>query len=301
MPPEDPADPTGQHRLSGPNVVADRGGSAASDSGEDRGVPPTQGDPGSRRARKERRPTIADVARHAQTSRGTVSFVINGRPGVAPATRRRVEDAMRVLDWTPNQLARSLSRARADALGLVIARDAASLGSDPFFAPFIAGLETGMEPYGQSLLLRFAPDPVAEAAVYGELAAQRRVDGFVLTDLRENDPRAARIEALGIPAVTLNPLDVPSPFPAVIRPDEPGVTAAVEFLIGHGHRLIAHVGGPPSYLHAARRRTAWQDTMAAHGLPPGPFIASDFTAAGGSSATAALLDLPPGRCPTAIV
>lgn len=257
--------------------------------------------PEERRRQASGRPTIADVARHAQTSRGTVSFVINGRPGVAPATRERVVEAMRALNWTPNQLARSLSHARADALGLVIARDPVALGADPFFAPFIAGLEQGMEPFGQSLLLRFVPDPAAERRVYEQLVGQRRVDGFVLTDLRVDDPRTGLLEALGVPAVTLNPSGVPCSFPAVIRADGPAVTAAVEYLIGHGHRRIAHVGGPPAYLHAVRRRAAWEAALASHGLSPGPFTASDFTASGGASATAYLLDLPPGQRPTAIV
>jgi len=250
---------------------------------------------------RARRPTIADVARLAETSRGTVSFVINDRPGVSPATRARVLEAMKTLAWTPNQLARSLSTRRAYAIGLILARDPRALSSDPFFAPLIAGLETGLEPSGQFLVLRFARDDETEAAAYRSLTEQHRVDGFVLSDLLREDTRPGLLDELGMPAVTLNRTEGPSSFPAVVHADEPGVVAAVEHLMAHGHRRIAHVGGPGRYLHAARRRTAWEATMRDHGLEPGPFAEADFTAAGGVAATRSLLDLPPRQRPTAIL
>ena len=56
-----------------------------------------------------RRPTIADVARHAGVSKGAVSFALNGRAGVSQETRRRILDAADELGWTPNRQARALS------------------------------------------------------------------------------------------------------------------------------------------------------------------------------------------------
>ena len=50
--------------------------------------------------------------------------------------------------WQPNAAARNLSAARAEAVGLVIARDPATLGIEPFYMKFIAGLESS--PNGQS-------------------------------------------------------------------------------------------------------------------------------------------------------
>ena len=36
-----------------------------------------------------RRPTIADIAHRAGVSKGSVSYALNGRPGVSELTRRR--------------------------------------------------------------------------------------------------------------------------------------------------------------------------------------------------------------------
>src|SRR6478735_7935812 len=100
------------------------------------------GSGGGRSVRKRgRRATIVDVARHAGVSKGLVSFVVNDRPGVAPATRERILASVRELGWHPSQTARSLATARADAVGFVLARPAGLLAADPFFPAFVAGIE----------------------------------------------------------------------------------------------------------------------------------------------------------------
>ncbi len=246
-----------------------------------------------------RRPTIADVARHAGVSKGAVSFALNGRPGVAASTRQRILGAAEELGWRPNHRARSLSVSRAFALGLIVARDPALLGSDPFFPSFIAGVETVLSERAQSLLLQVVGTVEAEVAGYRRLAADARVDGVFLIDLRREESRIALAIELGLPAVTLNRPDVPSPYPAVCMDDRAGITAVVEHLLALGHVHIAHVSGPDSFLHGSGRRRAFLDALAAAGLPPGRVETGDFTAAGGTAATRRLLaDAKP---PTAIL
>src|SRR4051812_48906476 len=138
-----------------------------------------------------RRPTISDVAAKAGVSKGAVSFALNDRPGVAPETRDRILAVARELGWTPSHRARALAASRALAVGLVIARPPETLGADPFFPRFIAGIESALARLGQSLLLQVVPDLDRELAGYRRLASEGRVDGVFLTDLRVDDPRPA--------------------------------------------------------------------------------------------------------------
>ncbi|HEV7650924.1 MAG TPA: LacI family DNA-binding transcriptional regulator [Actinophytocola sp.] len=246
-----------------------------------------------------RRPTIADVARHAGVSKGAVSFALNGRSGVSDETRRRILDAAARLGWSPSHRARALSTSRAFALGLVVARDPELVGADPFFPTFIAGVEKVLAERDQALVLQVVTNPAAEEAGYLRLAREGRVDGVFLVDLRRADPRIALLEEIGLPAVTLNRPDVPTRFPAVILDDRCGITAAVRHLAGLGHTAIAHVCGPEPYLHAIARREAFADAMTEARLPAGQVEQGDFTAAGGRAATHRLLTGPDR--PTAIV
>jgi DNA-binding LacI/PurR family transcriptional regulator len=244
------------------------------------------------------RPTIADVARRAGVSKGLVSFALNDRPGVAPDTRRRILDVARELGWSPSVRARSLSVGRAFACGLVIGRSPDVIAADPFFPSFIAGLEDEFSVSGQVLVLAVATPGRQEAETYRALAADRRVDGVILTDLRANDPRIALVRELGLAAVTLGEPEGDSPFSSVSSDDGAGIRHAVEHLADLGHVDIAHVAGPSAMLHAARRREAFDRAAASRGLR-GRVVETDFSAAEGARATEALLDA--AERPSAIV
>ena len=225
------------------------------------------------------RPTINDVASAAGVSKGAVSFALNDRPGLAPGTR-----------------ARGLSVSKALAVGLVVARPPEILRADAFFPSFISGLEAVLSERGHALLLMVAEHD--DAVTYRRLAKEGRVDGVLVTDLQVDDPRPALLAELGLPAVVVGP-SVGDDVPTLGIDDGPGIRAAVEHLVGLGHRHIAHVSGPQSMVHGRSRRTAWADALRDAGLPEGICVEADFSAESGAAATRELLDL--AEPPTAIV
>ncbi|MET7310253.1 LacI family DNA-binding transcriptional regulator [Streptomyces sp. NPDC005571] len=243
-----------------------------------------------------RRPTIADVATLAGVSRATVSFVLNDRPGVAVATQQRVREAAEKLRWTPSRSARALSTGRAHAVGLVLSPDL--IGTDPFYPAFMAGIESVISETGDGLMLQMSR-PADEVETYRRLAADRRVDGVFLTDLRLDDPRPELVTELGLPAVAVGAIEGGTRLPTVNLDDRPVVRNAVRHLVELGHRDIAYVAGPEEFVHARRRRQAWADALAEAGLICGPLLPGGFTAEGGARATRTLLTRT--TPPTAIV
>src|ERR687884_1386542 len=158
-----------------------------------------------------RRPTIADVARRAGVSAAAVSFAVNGRPGVSPATRERILEVAQELGWRPSASARALTEARTRAIALVLAREPAQLEVDAFFVRFLSGIQRTLAAADYALLLqlvwpgvaaagRARARPADEALVaYERLAAAGRVDGFLLTDPTLEDPRFPLLERAGLP------------------------------------------------------------------------------------------------------
>jgi len=247
----------------------------------------------------KQRPTIADVAREAGVSKGLVSFALNDRPGVAPATRERILQIAEDIGWIPSVRARSLSTDRSFAMGLVIARDPQILSGDPFFPAFIAGVESALSPVEHALVLSMVGSEASEIASYRRLVAHDRVDGVILTDLRRDDPRLDLVHELGLPAVTLGHAAAPAEIPAVLLDDTAGLHDVVAHLASLGHTHLAHVAGPAHMLHGERRARSFEAALAGLGLPAGPIVETDFTAADGARATRELLALDPR--PTAIV
>ncbi|MEO7058776.1 MAG: LacI family DNA-binding transcriptional regulator [Lapillicoccus sp.] len=243
--------------------------------------------------------TIVDVAAAAGVSVGAVSLALNDRPGVSAATRERILVIVRDLGWAPSHRARALSTSRAMAIGLVVARTPETLAADPFFAAFLAGVETVLSQRRQALLLHVVADRRTEHDSYRRLASDGRVDGVLLIDLHAKDPRPALLAELGLPAIAVGP-DPGKPGELIIAMDDrQGIAAAVHHLVELGHRDIAHVAGPRNLVHGRSRRAAWAATLRAAGLPLGPCVHSDFSAAGGAAATTQVLDR--NDPPTAIV
>lgn len=242
--------------------------------------------------------TINDVARAAGVSKSLVSLTLNARPGVASETRERILRTARELGWTPHPGARGLSTRRAYALGLVLRREPRTIEVDPFFASFIAGVETVLAERGNVLVLTVVPDRAAEERAYERLVADKRVDGFLLTDLLAADDRIPLISRLGSYAVSLGEPPGGSPFPVITRDYDAGIDDLVQHLVRLGHRRIAHVSGDERMLHGLRRRERFELAAAAAGITP-VVVTTDFSPEQGAEATKALLETEDR--PTAIV
>jgi len=238
------------------------------------------------------------VAARAGVSKGAVSRTFNGGRGMNAVTMARIRAAAADLNWTPSSAARAVGGGAAGAVGLVLRREPELLELDPFFPAFLAGVQSTLAPLGQSAVTRFAEDNATEWEAYRQLAGERRVDGFLLVDLRHRDPRYGWLTKLGARAVVAGSPSRGCPFPHVGTGSSGEVRHLLRHLISQGHRRIAHVTGPRELRHSRRRRELWEETMRAAGMPPGPVVESDFTTAGGVRATDELLDLSPR--PTAI-
>jgi DNA-binding LacI/PurR family transcriptional regulator len=109
---------------------------------------------GSQRASAQRRVTLTDVAVAAGVSVTTASNVVNGRlEMMSLATRVRVESALRVLKYRPDEGARSLRLARKRTIGLIVVDDSPRFLTDAMNTNIITGLSNYLSVNGFGLLL----------------------------------------------------------------------------------------------------------------------------------------------------
>ncbi len=243
------------------------------------------------------RVTIADVAERAHVAISSVSAALNARPGVSEETRARILAAAAELGYVPSLRARSLAGRRAFTVGLVVQREPVVVERDPFFIDFIGGIEQTLDVADHALILQTTANDAESLDRLRRLAADRRVDGVILTDLLVDDPRIALVTELDLPAVGINP-DADFPLPAVTQDHSAGVRALLSELIARGHTRIGHVAGPARMVHARERERLWREALASAGLPAGPRAEGDFSFAGGLRAAEAMLTA--GDAPTAV-
>ncbi len=257
-------------------------------------------------ARSERvnKPTIADVAALAGVSVSAVSKVVNGRGGISAPTRQRVLQAAEKLRWSPSATAVALRGARTRAIGMVAARSADVLATDPHFTVLISGIERELAPADYGLLLHIVGEaPGAEERAYRRLAEERRVDGVILTESRVGDPRFALLRELRLPAVLVGAPWRADPIVSVqAAGQDAGIRQAVDHLHALGHRHIAYVAGPEDRVHTVFRRRILESALDAHGLLPSHVLTTGFTPEDAVACVRRLLAEPaPRPRPTAIL
>ena len=244
------------------------------------------------------RVTINDIARRAGVSKGAVSYALNGRPGVSEVTRNKILEVAHELGWAPNRTARMLSGSRTETFGLVLARDPRTLGSEPFYMEFIAGLQQELSGRGYALLLQLTPTSTEELELYPRWWSERRVDAVVVVDMLVDDPRVCALRDLEMPAVFVGDPSTTGGFTTVWTDDATAMENAIERLVGQGHRRFGRVAGLPGLSHTQVRDKAFHRTITEAGLC-GRIVHADFSDAAGREATRQLWSMT--ERPTVIV
>lgn len=199
--------------------------------------------------------SITDVARLAGVSTATVSRVVSSAPyAVSPATRARVLDAARTLDYVPNALARGLLKSHVPVVGVIV-HDI----TDPYFSEIVRGVEDAAAAQGY-LVITCSSDRIAEREnEYVRLLRSMRAATLIFAGSGLDDPavneemrkHVVAIRAYGAAVVHLSPHAFGEAEVGV--DNTAGIASMVGELVRVGHRRIAFLAGPTS-LYVARQR-----------------------------------------------
>ncbi|WP_205324678.1 LacI family DNA-binding transcriptional regulator [Glycomyces sp. YM15] len=183
--------------------------------------------------------TIGDVAREAGVSRSTVSSVLTGRKYVSPETRAKVDAAVAKLQFSVNAGARALATSRTMALGVVVGFHEAEFS--PALAAYLIALSDAAREQGYSVVLLTEPDGVeaVRRAISG-----RQVDGLILLNVVDDDPRLEPINQARYPAVLLGMPQDTRGVDAVDLDFAAGASMLVDHLADAGHREALFVEWP---------------------------------------------------------
>jgi DNA-binding LacI/PurR family transcriptional regulator len=242
---------------------------------------------------------MRDVARLADVSIATVSFVINDSKPVAPATRARVEEAMRQLGYRRNALGRALASKRTRIIALLYPALQRRL-SETAVKFFTSATQTAKD-LGYNLVLW----PISnEAEQVEELISSGFIDGVLLMEVQMDDPRVEQLQGSTMPFALIGRTRHPESLPYVDVDFEKSVIDAVSYLEDLGHRKICLVdsGGAEHALSGygplVRTRATFAAEMERRGLEPA-HISCEESPISGQAAAERLLATAPGT--TAVI
>lgn len=252
----------------------------------------------SSKLKPRRRPTMNDVAKHAGVSVSTVSYVLNHSGPVGAARRARVLDAVRVLNYTPNESARSLKRRSALTIGLVIPDLA-----NQFFALVTEGVERAASERGVLVVL-CAPEATDQpVSHHAQLLRSQRLDGIIYLSGIGTSPRLILELARSGPVVLVDERIPGFELPAVVSDGRRGARQVAEHVLERGHRRIAIIGGPQALWTAEQRLAGYREALAAAGIDPDgvSHAIGDYRQVSGTQLAARILEGPPTQRPTALL
>jgi LacI family transcriptional regulator len=214
----------------------------------------------------EKMPTMADVARLAEVGTMTVSRVLSGG-SASVETTDRVQRAIKILRYQPNEVARSLRAVNSNTIGLIV-----PYLYDQFFATCAHAISSVANRNGYTVILTTSDENPEMEQKQTDLMLRRQVDGIITIPVAGNESSYAREVFERIPVITL---DRPAPnpnFDSVLVPNRPGAKMVVAHLIGHDHQRIGFLGLNKSLYTMKARYAGYRDAMTEAGYKPEPYV-----------------------------
>ncbi len=230
--------------------------------------------------------SITEVARLAGVSAATASRVVSASDyPVSPATRERVLEAARTLDYVPNALARGLLKSRVPVVAVVV-HDI----TDPYFAEVVRGVEDAASVAGFLVITCSSERDAERERSYVRLLRSIRAAAVVFAGSGLDDPAVtaetdrhlAAMRSDGAAIVHLSPHALGEPDVGV--DNAAGIAAMVAALVALGHRRIAFLAGPRALFVARARLAGYRQGLEAAGIAydEGLVVRTSFDADGGA-------------------
>jgi LacI family transcriptional regulator len=197
-------------------------------------------------------PTIDEIARRANVSKTTVSFVINGRPGPSAETVAHVRRVMAEMDYVPSALAQRFASQKSKTVALVFL-PYPHVFSDLHHGQALDAVYETLEAQTYSLLLATSSHQFVEEQRYSTMLRSGHVDGMLLLEPTLDQGYLGDLAASDAPVVVVNG-DGESIGLDYVRTDDVAIgRMAAEHLLRLGHRHVGFIAASSNHASARDR------------------------------------------------
>lgn len=223
-------------------------------------------------AKLPQNPTMNDVAREAGVSVATVSRVINHTDGVSAKLQKRVERAMKKLNYHPSSLARSFKMQETRLIGLII-----PLLDHPFFSRLAQVMEQELFRNDYRAIICNTEENSERELEYVELLLRQRVDGVIINSAIEDTDYLMQLKSRNVPCVLIDRDVEWFECSKVFSDNSLGGYLGMKYLLELGHRDI-RVVAPFDFAQPVQHRIRGiREALAEFGIDESPemFMTSD--------------------------
>ncbi len=207
-----------------------------------------------------------DVARKAGVSQSTVSLVLNGREDarIPEATRQRVLEAARALNYSRNAAARALVTGKTHRIGVLPIHPRSFLDHGSYYGNLITGIIAGALRFNYNLLLHssFHPD---WRGLYEDIMSGS-ADGVLLIGRPPQDELTLALLEARYPTVCVSYHPEAQEYHAVDCDNVTGGYLATKHLLELGHRYLLFEDAIPASSWITERRQGMLQALEEFGL-----------------------------------
>lgn len=189
---------------------------------------------------------------------GTVSRVINNEKAVGEKTRKKVLEAMKELNYLPNNMASQLRRNETRIIALLV-----PVVNHPFFAKLAYYVEDEADKFGYSVILVSSQQRVEKEAEIIKRIKHKKVDGavFVTHYIHEEE------DLKDCPIISIDRF-LGKDIPYVTSDNYDATKKAIRYMIERGAKRVGYLGSKPLVgSEVMERERAYRDVMAEYGMP----------------------------------
>jgi len=211
-----------------------------------------------------KRASITDLAKQLGLSPSTISRALNGHADISEATKKRVWEVAKELNYQPNHLAAALRKGRSNMLGVMVPHI-----EGHFFPAVMHGIETVASKAGFNVMMCQSNEDVQREKNNIDALLNAQVEGILISLARTTHDfqHFEKVRNQNIPLVFFDRMPEVSNVSGVVLDDHQGAYMAVRHLLDQGYRRIAHFAGPQHLNIYKNRHNGYLNALQAFGLP----------------------------------
>jgi len=186
--------------------------------------------------------TINDIAKAAKVAKSTVSKVLNDSPTIPEATKQKIREIMRQMNYIPSSSAIMLAKQSSFNIGLLVDLSRKNDFLNQSFYNIIGGIETVVGLLDYELTIGNA-SAGSENSFMKRLVLNKKVDGLIMDNSILTESIALQLNELRFPFVSIGGLAKVDSVSWVDIDNTLGAEMIVEHLALQGYTRIAFIGG----------------------------------------------------------
>lgn len=211
-----------------------------------------------------KRTSIKDIARIAEVSVATVSYVLNKKEGqkISDATKAKILQVAESINYQPNKAAKSLKTNKTKLLGLIVADI-----SNEFYSTLARKIENKALELGYTLIIGSSDENAEKFQMLVELFSQQQVDGLIIAPVANAENTLNRLVEKEYPVVMIDRYIDNVNIPAILINNKEISEKATQKLLQKGFDTIVYIGYQTTMPHLLDREQGFDNAVSHSGSP----------------------------------